>query len=550
MTLAGNPFNKLIFSPPGFSNRHLVRQMLQFGREIRDVYLWQYPLLPGAVYTYQQMASGREWKVSGKNERGVAAAVEWLNSAQSINHDGVIDYGMEQFIRRRVLDYLCVGRTSFYWEQGKPLRYLDPVFLSYDLDNRKWQNSFTNEEYPVENLVINHPIPMGNSGYFLSPISFIIPTAMLAWLIREHDNAAANGRKIRDIIIVRGSELATQIANAVQTSVALWSGADPSKNDIPVVFTETLDNVPVKDMITRLGIANIPENFNREGFQFEYVNEIGATTGLAIRHFWNSEKATNRALEEVQEARQSQKGPSAFVRSEQRLINQSGCLEQFGRNVRFGFIEEVDSQSQESRAKVIKLYSEALEKFALVFNGKVNGNAFLAWLQSEDLLPADLDLVELGTMIQSGALPIPDKGGSQQNSDNKPTPLSKSIDDELDRDEISMDMNGKIVERRPKVIHIEHIIKKALLKDADFISNVEASNKEFTFEDALKASREEDYGKFKALVEQNPWRSMDSEIGEVVKSVKDKEFSDFTPQDHRNVHYLLEKLEIAVEEAV
>lgn len=474
-----------IFFAPGYSNRTYINQMIHFGKRIRDEYIWQYPLLPEATYTYQQMAAGREWKMTG-SERSVARAVEWVNEAQTLTNDGLVEYGFEQFLRRRSLDYLTVGRTLFTWGKGEPLRYLDPTDTYYYMEEKKWIARFTDEHFPVNQVVANHPIPVGSSGFFVSPISMVIPTAMLAWLIREHDRAAADGRKIRDILVVASKSMADQIADAVATTIKLWTGeSDPSKVGVPVIYYESQSGMKADEVTARIGLANIPENFDRRDFQFQYVNEIASALGLALRHFWNSEAATNRALEEVQEARQAVKGPSTFARTEERLLNTCGALKQFGK-VRFNFMEEVDVQSRKVNAEVLKLHAESVKLFAEA-GLPIDGESYVSWLQSQDLLPSDLDVLKEVKQVNPEAQPIPEPGGIIARSDAQ---TQKSIVGDLEYDEIAMNGAGKVIERRYRVFSVEKHIYDQTVKS--LLPEVPV-----TFESALIKARENDVELFK-----------------------------------------------------
>jgi hypothetical protein len=465
--------------------------MVQAGRELRDNHLWQYPLLPGAVTIYQQMASSREWRVTG-NARGVARAVEWLNNAQSYTYDGLVHYGLEQYLKRRVLDYLCIGRTMFTFKDGGPLLYLDPAYVTYQMDSLYWEDSLTSSRYDRESVFTDHPIPIGSMGGFMSPLLYVIPTAMLAWLVREHDRASADGRKIRDITVVIGSNLGEQVKEAIEETVALWNGGDVTKNGVPIVWAETsaTGQVDASKLVTTFGLANIPDSFNRSDFQFEYVNEIGSALGLALRHFWNSEKATNRALEEVQEARQQQKGPASFVRTEERLLNNSGALKQFGAKTRFAFVEEVDIQSRQANAAVMKMHAEGLKIFAEVFNAEVNGEAFLAWLQGDGILPADLDLLTEVTRKNPDESPTPDgdivaqdsNADTVRNQDKQKIESEKSIPE---YDEVTIDQRGRIIERRAKVVSFEKVLELEILSQ----KKAEDVPQRVSFKEALASAR-------------------------------------------------------------
>lgn len=494
-----------IFNAPNFLkgvNHFQVNQMVSYGKDLRDNLVWQYPILPGALMTYQQIASSREIKVSGPTAIAVSRAIDWLNEAVCYNLDGSIDVGYPTILKRRVMDYLCIGRTAYYLGDDE-LEYIDPAYLRFVFgENPYWLHMYTNKKYRPDELLINHPYPLGSSGWFLSPIVPIIPKAILAWLLDEHDRARADGRKLRDIMIAGSKELADTLAVAMQQSLELWAGADPTKNGTPLAYLETMPpSGKVQDMIGRLGIAEIPEGFDRATFEFGYVNVIAANLGLALRHFWNSEKATNRALEDMQEARQLQKGPNEFIRTEQRLLNAHKFgMRRFGLKTRMGFIEEADVQTKESNATVLKAYSDALISFATVFNGTVNGDAFLAWLQSEDILPPDLELVtDLGTMVNPDQQAVTEGNPAQplQKPANAITsgkkPVEKSVD-VLDYGEIAMDLNYNILERRLKVFSLSDAVTYEIQSDPEYQKSLEEPAMDFY--SLLAEARKSNYEKY------------------------------------------------------
>jgi hypothetical protein len=218
------------------------------------------------------------------------------------------------------------------------------------------------------------------------------------------------------------------------------------------------------DVIASVGLAKIPEGLDREKFTMQYVNEIAAALGLAMRHFYTGqENGTNRSLEEVQEARQQLKGPAVFVRSAQRNLNNSGCFRQFGKNVRFAFVEEVDAQSMLNEAKVLQLYAQGFAIFQKGLNGVVNIESLVAWLQSKGILPADLEIIKgaLKNVLQDSD---PAVGTNPQEtiveSDPLPSPDAKSLqnDSGLNYDEVSIDQDGRIVERRSKIISLDNLL--------------------------------------------------------------------------------------------
>lgn len=446
--------------------------MLRYGEQIRDRFIWEYPALPGAVYTYQQMASGREWRLSG-SAVGVARAYEWLQNATTRTYDGMVYVGFEDYLRRRALDYIAVGRTIFH--AGAELTYVDPCYCRWDAQTRVWEDSLNDKKYPVDQVTVNHPIPIGAMGSFMSPLAMIMPIAMLVWLVQEHDKAAIDGRRLRDVVLVVGKDLAENIQSSIESMISAWSGKDPASNEVLMAYTEPSSGVSVRaaDLVTTIGVSKIPEGFDRRQLWQQYVNEIAAGIGVALRHFWNgSDQYANRALEEVQEARATQKGPTVFVRSEQRQLNH--FLKRFGRNVRLAFDEEVDTQSQKVNAEVLKLNAEALQIFAGVLGVEINSEAWVAWMQSLGQLPADIDLVtaKQGVLQTSDQTTAPIGDNAIQPSDEKPTSwnvdgkksLALGDDDGLEHDEVMMDSKGQVIARRPRVFSLDSAVYESIVK--------------------------------------------------------------------------------------
>ncbi len=362
-----------------------MAKRLEFGCDLRDNMLWKEPTMSGAVNVYAELSSSREWTVSGK-PKPAARAVEFLQDAHSPDVvTGLYTKGLETYLQRRAVDHVAVGMTAFLnrsipGQKITRMEYLDPGLLSFGRERqttseilpneRVW--SYEGERFRHDQVFISYALPIGAQGNFISPLAPVVPDMQLAYLIREHDMAALDGRRIRDVVLV-GSDSAQQtIQNAILTQVALWAGADPAQVGIPIVSLNTPSGTKIADMIHLLSLSRLPEEFNREEFMFAYVNKISSGLGLALRHFWNNEKTTNKALEEIQEQRQQQKGPAEFVKKEERLINRSGILNQFGGKVRFGFIEEVDAQSQLTNAQVLQATASALEKISTVFQAALS----------------------------------------------------------------------------------------------------------------------------------------------------------------------------------
>lgn len=534
-----------LYNAPGVSVRRAAYEMLEFGRQMRDIHLRELPIIWGATHTFQTLAANREFKISG-TPRGAPKAMEYIQNARTRCYDGTLEFGLEQFEKRRAMDYAVVGKTMFKWDE-QYIDYLDPVEMYFNLQERRYEDRVTHEHWSVDRVVANYPIPIGGHGYFVAPVFNAVKMGMLHWLINEHDMAAADGRKIRDIILVMGDELSTQIQEAMEDTLKLWSGADPTQVGVQIVYSKDTVVKSASDLVARLSLANIPENFNRETAIVTYVNEISNALGLAMRHFWNDERGTNRALEDVQEARQVNKGPGAFVRTEQSLFNASGCLKQFGASTKFHYIEEVDSATRKVNAEIIKMYSEALASFAKVFGGNVNGEGLLAWLISEDILPADIDLItDIGTIAQSGTEPVPGEGTTIERS-NQPTigitsqngSENKKSFDEIDYGEITIDSNGRIVDRRSKVFRIENVIATQLVKAKSMADRIAEDIKEPSFSEALMASRQKNFDLF-CENRAGMMRTKDSDLKRMVGEIPSS-FEEMKTQDHHAVYEIIKR---------
>ena len=386
-----------------------TRRSLQLGAKLRDEVFIQYPLLPEAIFIFQQIVSAREWALGGKPD-AVFSALDFINNARSKNlQTGLIDYGFEGFLKRRALDYSLVGRTSFAYndrESGPYLEYLDPTKLKFNQKRKSKANAgyilpirpkekawtYDKRHYSAEDVMVHHPLPIG-SDLFVAPVSWLIPTANLAWLIAEHNAGALDGRKIKDLLLVGSPTLRDSIEQALIKLAQLYDGADVSEVGIPIVEINNMSGTPIKDLFAMVGLSQMPASLDQEKFMFNYANQISGTVGVTLRHFWNDERNTNRALETVQESRQQQKGPAAFIRSEQRLINNSGFLERAaGGKVRFGFIEESDLASLKTKAEVLQAYGEAAISFQTLFGNTLTLPSFMSWMKRIGALPLDIEL--------------------------------------------------------------------------------------------------------------------------------------------------------------
>lgn len=480
LKISGNFVAKSFIGP---ANSNLtISNILQEGRSLRNGKAWEWPLMNAAIYVYQQLASNREWLVAASPQQS-PRLVEWLNSAKTIDYsNGTTEYGFRGYLQRKSLDYLIVGRSSCHvknkGEKGQgELEYIDPLYLTFS--RKKKKDSFVSDDERVwtyysqslrlraGDIILDHPIPVGMNR-FIPPIMFLAPIATLAWLVVEHDKAALDGRKIRDIFLVN-THLVDQLVDAVKMSVALYAGVDPAEEiGIPVLPVNNPGGNPISDQIAKLGISEIPANFDRDAFWFIYANMISATIGVPLRHFWQDERGSNRALEVVQEQRGQVKGPNTFVRAEQELINTSGMLDKFkanGKKARFGFVEEVDVATKKANAEVLLKNTQALGMVRKVFGDVISIEGYLAWMQAIGSLPNELTLIKTainGQMVEeSNAVGLTPKEGEDLSeglsSPNAFSDTAKSLIP--DYDEIVMNNQGQVIERRMKVFSMLNYFK-------------------------------------------------------------------------------------------
>jgi hypothetical protein len=509
--------SNFINSRPQRYNDHSLDSMLSIGKQMRSEFK-KYRLLNGAITAYQDLASTREWTVSGK-ETAVQRTVEAINGVETWDYTtGMTDVGFEQHLRRLSLDYVTIGRIAQLFRGNADTfeyMYLDPTVLYYNQQLLKmnksgnydkirpdfliWgygSNSNSKPLYKWNEVRLAHPIPVGVGG-FISPTLLVYPMALMAWLIQEHDSAKADGRKLRDILLV-DQGLSEPIMEVLESSLQLWSGADPTKVGVPIVEISQPLNGKLQDRIAHLGLSEIPENFDREAFDHMYANQIASSLGLALRQFWQDDSNTNRALEEVQEARQQLKGPLAFVRAVQRMMNESSVVRLFSpasRPSKFAFMEEADTGSFKERADAMKSYAEALLSAGTAVGARLKPEPLIRKFQEYDLLPADMTIEEMlmtveevKQLMEQQQVLVEDDTVRQSPDQRTNTAdeitqlkilktyiedLSKKTDD-LGENEIKMTGDYKIIDRRRPTYSIDKILKSALEKqkllDPDAIS--------------------------------------------------------------------------------
>ena len=484
MKSAGFDWNQL--SVPG-STPWSESKILEAGRKLRDIQLKDYPILPGAVATFIDLGSTREWACAGK-VRGVLRAVEALNETET--HDpgtGMVYYGLEQYTRRRAMDYVTIGRTSFAYKKRRstkasPLEYIDPTLLRFKRDKADMKNKVKASDkiwkyarqidYKMSEITLHHPLPMGTNR-FQAPLSYVLPSAKLAWLLQEHNIAALDGRKIRDIFLVGNAAVQGAVEDAIIQQAALWAGASVSKVGAPMVHLNVPAGSDISKLFYRLGLSEIPSQFDPIQFIDMYVNQIAAAIGVSLRHFWNTMGATtNRSVEEVAERRQEHKGAASFVRSEERSINSCGFLDQFGKGsgrIRFGYIEEIDVSTKIRHAEYLERVSKALNLMAKVFGTTINMESYLAWMQSSGALPNDITLInptpeeETSSDIkieESDEFSAKEGEVIEEGFDSPDAFAPKSVDNpyHLDYDEVVINAKGDILDRRRKTFSVLNVL--------------------------------------------------------------------------------------------
>lgn len=463
------------------SSKHYVYHMtsfqesLNYGVEIRNIYT-QYPILPIAVSLFTQMASNREWIISGKKDL-VYHYWDILHNSTTIDtQTGRVYQGFNDFLYRLSLDYCTVGQVDFHVNLFDPvnpyLEYLDPDNLVYrympkynngyqhpqptinpDIFNIKddelvWE--YMDTRLPVQNVFTWTPFPVGTNAFY-SPTMLAIPTVEILRLVQIYQHNTLDGTRIPEVILVNGANVHSAIEDALKIAANIASGSSIAQAGVPVVEINSLQSRPVEELVGKLGISEIPDNFDYRAFEFFVVNVIASSLGLALRHFWNSESTTNRALEEIQERRQLQKGPTVFVREMQNRINRilpmlappNSMLDILG--ARFEFIEEVDVQHRLLNAQALSTYAAAFATIVdnLPDEAQLKPDEYLLWLQQMGVLPNSFSLVD-GYVRQdtTGAASMMDTIESIANS----SPEEKSVS--LNEGEVILSSDGEIVDKR------------------------------------------------------------------------------------------------------
>lgn len=447
------------------------RSCLEFGRNLRDKWLHTYPILPGAVITFTDIATSREWMVTGRMVTA-SRAVWRLNNSFMYDSMGLKHKGFEQLFSRMCVDWLTIGRAMFHsfpltenerdWSE---LEYVDPGFMypTRSKENTYWQyrprDSRPTINYPQEEIFFMDNIKIGSTGGIVGRLSYLLPIANLAWLTMEHDTLKLDGRKIRDIFIVRSQEMVDAIETGLLQFMALASGEDPSKNRLPVVALEgTNDDTKLSDYITRLGISEVPQDFSREELMKTFVRQVSLTLGISLAHIWQDEASANRALENVQQERSTLKGPAYYVRSFCRLVNNSAMMGTTpGNRAVLTFDEETDNSSRDLAAKALKAYTEAAINVNILAPDMVAPIDWLGYFHKMALIPPNATMPGYTTLEEqsltrnvdliSGILPWNTSMEDVIRTEMLMNPGTPG-EDLMERGFVRMNLNEEIVERR------------------------------------------------------------------------------------------------------
>lgn len=530
--LAQGSMMKALIGPPSAVKLHDLKGIQDISSRMRDQVFWELPLIAPAATTYQDLASTREWAVGGQIN-AVSKTIELINSATTYDVDTGMKYeGFEQHLRRRALDHITIGRTAFatrnpFDKEKISFEYLDPARLYFVRSKDKmgtknriaepvtdeekiWAYGFNGTAtLQYQEVHLNHPIPIG-SNRFISPLLLVYPTALLAWLLREHQTSSLDGRKLREIFLVE-----TNIRDAIELGImqlsAIYSGASVSDTGLPIIGVSTGNMTkPIMDYVGRLGLSQIPEQFDIKSFEHYYANEIAAAFGIPLRHFFNEESTTNRALEDVQEARAQQKGPQAFVRTEQRLINRSQLVRIHSPRdnpCRFLFVEETDMQSMKDRATATNLLAQGLKALSDAMGMAIEPTIIAQIAQSWELLPRDIPVEKMltgrrvGDEARSEAIDpkkkdkdnvaVASDSGTQRSNetqgsgDSNWSNYNKAFDPEstLEYGDVLMGGDGKLLAKRwPSYALVNRMLRNGIdneeLIDSDITLRYDGANEE------------------------------------------------------------------------
>lgn len=467
---------------PGYHNRLFnagglgYAEFVHYGQQIRDEWMHEFAILPGAINSYLEVATSREWMVIGP-PRLAARAVEKLHRSYYTDRMGIQHHGWDLVFKQMCKDWLTIGRCAFAAPIGADsvnyrgdIEYLDtarlfPVKTSV---GAYWQYTDPENNSPRDflqsDVLFNDCEVSGANGIPMGKVFWLLPIARLEWYMREHMVAKLDGRKIRDIFFVEDDSMVEAVENALTSALALAEGHSFNEYGLPVVSLNrmgiTAGASKVEDAFARMGLSEMPEALDPQALEFRLANEISSVLGLSLRYFWtDSNGSTNRSVEQIGQERQSVQGPSFFVRSIERLINRSTLFFSSPGKVRFKFEDEIDSASRQRAAETFKTRAEG---FQILYNlvspqmmpqvdavtgattmvepermnpDMMDPRSIISFMERDGLLTTDVTLPEMVTQEEYALRSV----------DNTLT------SDPLNEGEVVMDQEGRIIERRRPV---------------------------------------------------------------------------------------------------
>ena len=382
--------------------------VMLIGQRLRDDWWQKFPVLPAMVSSFSQIATSREWTVTGR-PRVANRALERLNNAVYVDYNGQIYQGWSAFTGRRIVDWLMLGVNGMIIpNDSAPIQYVDPIEVTHQPDRERprvltsksipeWRDFYYQEKYwSNKQMFFNYYLPYGFSGAVMAPLIPAIPMARLLYLVQQHDMASVDGRKIKDIFMVPDDNVASALTNALQSYEAMLSGSfDPEKHGIPIVAMNKRggfsEGEKVEDAIALLGISKVPDDVDRDTLWDTAAIEFSSLAGMQVTEWWHIKSgANNRSTERVNQERGRTKGPNYYCRQDQRFLNNAGIL---GR-AHFAYVEEVDIQAQKDRAEVMLRLSEAVKNLQEAAGMVISPRALIRWLQYLGVFPTDDYLID------------------------------------------------------------------------------------------------------------------------------------------------------------
>lgn len=458
------------------------RRMMNWSRSLRDEYINQFRILPGAVNAYVEIVSSKTWMLAG-HKLAVVRGMERLHESYFVDDLGIEHTGWQNITELLCRDWLYSGRMILHSQQiedmAGPLEYIDSTYLtpytysSFDTDKAinktVWRlNRATNQQfidYNQNEIFYLDNITMGYSGLVQGSVPLLLPVAYLDYLVQEHFSAKLDGRKLNDILVVLDNNMAESLQKAFDIAKSNFqlgvAGAGKQNVGVVAVNPQGLTSVSVQDVFARLGLSEIPDNFEHEVFTSEYVREISNVLGLGPSYFWVGDETNSRSSDYMNEERQMKRGPFVFLKKLERLVNDNNLLatnrNSIGRksNVRLIYEPDQTSVGAERKAKTFGQWVGGMSALSQIeFTEDLKLGQFLAFLQKENILPTDFGVEDLFTLdeFEDPHQSKPNITTMKEKTD--PMDMRQTSEDNtfsLNYDEIVVDQDGKVLEKRNRL---------------------------------------------------------------------------------------------------